>query len=154
MTAKEYLSSVKILSSEICAKKRRLEVYRSLCGYKSPQLSDMPRSASPNLQSMESSVLRVLDLEAEIQKAEQKLDSMKKELRTVINSTIIGSDAVSRRQTSQANFLLVLELRYVDCLSWKDIAYQMGYTERHVQRLHGDALTYINVPEQEMRTHN
>lgn len=147
MTAKEYLSSARNLADEIRAKKRRLEVYRSLCGNASPKLSDMPRSASPNLQSMESSVVRVLDLEAEIVRNEARLEALKKELRTVIGRTVVDDEVVRCRQTSQANFRLVLELRYVDCLSWSDIAFQMGYSERHVKRLHGDVLPYVPVPD-------
>lgn len=146
MTAKEYLNSARDLSEKIRTKKRRLEVYRSLCGNGSPKLSDMPRSASPNLQSMESSVVRVLDLEAEIVRDEARLEALKKELHIVISRTVVSDDVVRYRQTSQANFQLVLELRYVDCLSWTDIAFQMGYTERHVKRLHGDVLPYVPVP--------
>lgn len=147
MTAKEYLRSARDLSAEISGKKRRLEIYRSLSGNASLKLSDMPRSASPNLQSMEDSIIRVLDLEAELTEDAARLEALKKELRSVISEIVIDDDVIRRRQTSLANFRLVLELRYVDCLGWTDIAFQMGYTVRHVQRMHGDILLYVTVPD-------
>ena len=35
---------------------------------------------------------------------------------------------------------LLLQLRYVDCLSWPEISDRMGYERTHIHRLHGAAL--------------
>lgn len=35
---------------------------------------------------------------------------------------------------------LILEMRYIDCLNWADMAERLRYTCRHVHRLHGAAL--------------
>jgi len=41
----------------------------------------------------------------------------------------------------------VLERRYIEGLRWEEIAERMGYADRHVRRLHGDALTALEPPE-------
>ncbi|MFL2104146.1 DUF1492 domain-containing protein [Mycobacteroides abscessus] len=43
-------------------------------------------------------------------------------------------------QLSDRKQKYVLKARYVLNKSWKDIAYSLNYTERHVHRIHGKAL--------------
>lgn len=38
---------------------------------------------------------------------------------------------------------LALHYRYIDCMSWRATAERMGYAERHVYRLHDDAIDEI-----------
>ncbi|EOS68104.1 hypothetical protein C817_05911, partial [Dorea sp. 5-2] len=39
----------------------------------------------------------------------------------------------------------VLFYRYIKAKSWWEIAQVMGYTERHVTRLHGNALGHLKI---------
>ena len=41
---------------------------------------------------------------------------------------------------------VILYGRYVNFYSWEKIAQDMGYSERHVLRLHGSALEKVQIP--------
>ena len=43
----------------------------------------------------------------------------------------------------------VLFYRYIKGLAWWEIAEKMGYSERHITRIHGEALAHIQMPEKE-----
>lgn len=41
----------------------------------------------------------------------------------------------------------VLFYRYIKGLEWWEIAVKMGYSERHITRIHGKALAHFQIPE-------
>lgn len=43
----------------------------------------------------------------------------------------------------------VLFYRYIKGLAWWEIAEKMGYSERHITRIHGEALAHLQIPEKE-----
>lgn len=128
MTAKEYLSQAYRIDTRINAKLEQVSSLRILATKACGTLTDMPRSDSPNLQSMESIVVKLVDMEREINADIDTLIDFKREVAAQITS--LGN---TKYQT-------VLELRYLCFLPWSEIIATMGYDARWVYRLHSMAL--------------
>ena len=73
----------------------------------------------------------MIDLESEIFTDLQSLIDLKREVMTIIK-------CVESPELQQ-----LLELRYLCCKPWEQIAVGMDYDIRHVQRLHGRALNEV-----------
>ena len=52
------------------------------------------------------------------------------------------------RSVGEPRLAEVLELYYIDGMTWEQVAQRMGITERWVQSLHGRALLKVNVPKE------
>ena len=77
--------------------------------------------------TIENTIIKIVDYEEEISKDISKLIDMKNKVRKQINKVngICGT---------------VLEMRYLECMRWEEIAYRLHYDIRHIYRLHGQAL--------------
>ena len=128
MKIKEYMQQAYFLDKRINSKIEQLDNLRELSKMTSRQMSDMPGSPNRNIHQMENTVLKIIDLENEINDDIDTLVSLK----TAITHRIKGIQC--------PKYELVLELRYLCFKSWEDIAAEMGYDVRHVFRLHGEAL--------------
>ena len=106
MTPKEFLQQIRSADRLIDSKLKQLECLRDETTRTSSMISDMPRSDSPNLQRMESTIVKLLDLEAEINADIDRLVDMKRVARDAINAL------------SNADQRLVLELRYLCYKTW------------------------------------
>jgi len=135
MTPKEFLQQIRSADRLIDSKLKQLECMRDETTRTSSMISDMPRSDSPNLQRMESTIVKLLDLEAEINADIDQLVDMKRVARDAINAL------------SNADQRLVLELRYLCYKTWPWIADELGYSISNVYRLHDNALKNIRLPE-------
>lgn len=51
--------------------------------------------------------------------------------------------AISKLEDNNERY--VLELRYINCLSWREVADTIGYTERRVYQIHGVALLNLRI---------
>ena len=135
MTPKDFLQQIRSADRLIDSKLKQLECLRDETTRTSSMISDMPRSDSPNLQRMESTIVKLLDLEAEINADIDQLVDMKRVARDAINAL------------SNADQRLVLELRYLCYKTWPWIADELGYSISNVYRLHDNALKNIRLPE-------
>ena len=135
MTSKEFLQQIRSADRLIDSKLKQLECLRDETTRTSSMISDMPRSDSPNLQRMESTIVKLLDLEAEINADIDQLVDMKRVARDAINAL------------SNADQRLVLELRYLCYKTWPWIADELGYSISNVYRLHDNALKNIRLPK-------
>ena len=63
MTAKEYLAQVRLIDTRINNKLAQVSELRDLATKATSVLSDMPRGDSPNQQSMEGIVVKIVDME-------------------------------------------------------------------------------------------
>ena len=77
---------------------------------------------------MESTMVKVIDLEHEINADIDRLVDLKKDIQDTIN------------KMNDINQQLLLELRYLSGKGWDEIAASMGYDPRTVYRIHGKAL--------------
>ena len=135
MSAKEYLSQAMYIDQRINSKLEQVMTLRDTATKATATLSDMPRSDSPNLQSMENTIVKIVDLENEINRDIDRLVDLKAEVRQLI--------AALENPEQQ----LILELRYLCFKQWSAIMEEMGISETSVYRIHGEALKNIVVPE-------
>lgn len=135
MTAKEFLEQVRFVDRAIDSKLEQVQKLRNESTKATSLVSDMPRSSSPNLQRPEDTILKIIDLEQEINCDIDRLIDMK----TAARSAIMEMPNPDER--------LILELRYLCYKSWAEIAGELGFGESNVYRLHGSALTHFIVPE-------
>jgi len=135
VTSKEYLKNIPVMDRLINCKLRQLEKLKEESTRTSSVISDMPRSDSPNLQRMEETIVKMLDLEAEINSDIDRLVSMKR----------IASEAINKLTNPDQR--MVLELRYLCREKWPSIADEFGYSMDNVFRIHRAALKNIQLPE-------
>ena len=84
---------------------------------------------------IEETVMKIIALEAEINREIDRYVDLKAEIRRAI-------DAVP-----SPNQKLILRYRYVEFLPWGEIQSRMGMEERRIFELHGEALKSFVVPE-------
>ena len=97
-----------------------------------PTLSQAPGgggSGSPIERHMD----KVLEIEAEINREIDELQIVRQEIRAALN------------QLEDESLKLLMEYRYIDGLTWEQVAEKMHYSWRHTCRLHGEALAKINM---------
>ena len=135
MSAKEYLSQAMYIDQRINSKLEQVMTLRETATKATATLSDMPRSDSPNLQSMENTIVKIVDLENEINRDIDRLVDLKAGVRQLI--------AALENPEQQ----LILELRYLCFKQWSAIMEERGISETSVYRIHGEALKNIVVPE-------
>jgi DNA-directed RNA polymerase specialized sigma subunit len=134
MTAKEYLSQAFHIDQRINSKIDQVMKLQETVGKATATLSDMPRSDSPNVHSLEDAICKIIDLESEINQDIDRLVALKCEVQAVIG------------QLSDPDQQLILELRYLCYKTWAQIMAELGYSETSVYRLHGLALKCLVIP--------
>lgn len=80
--------------------------------------------------SVEDLIIKLVDFEIEITKDIDRLVDLKRKACQAINKI----DGV---------YGTILEMRYLECMRWEEIAYRLKYSIQHVYRLHGQALIKI-----------
>lgn len=97
-----------------------------------PVLSQTPgggESGSPIERPMD----KVLEIDEEINREIDELQIVRQEIRAALN------------QLEDEKLKLLMEYRYIDGLTWEQIAVKMNYCWRQVCRKHGQALTQITM---------
>ena len=116
MNAKEYLSQAFHIDQRIDSKLAQVMRLRESATKCTQTISDMPRASSPNLQTLESTICKIVDLENEI------------------------------NAVADPDQQLILELRYLSYKNWEEIAEELGYGMTWIHKLHGRALANVIVP--------
>lgn len=135
MTAKQYLSQAYRLNQRIDGKLQQLAQLKDMAVHVTTTLNDMKVQSSPNLQKMESTILKIVQQEQELNDEIDRLVELKDEIRHVV-------DAV---ESQEQKFLL--EERYLCFRSWEQIAAEMGYGIDNVFKLHRKALSAVVIPK-------
>jgi DNA-directed RNA polymerase specialized sigma subunit len=131
MIVKEYLSQTWRINSLIDAKLEQAQSLKDLATKATATLSDTPRSSPPNAHRMEDIIVKMIDLENEINADIDVLVNLKREIGTAIKSL------------DNADYRVLLELRYLCFKTWEEIAACMHYAIRNVHYIHGKALKEI-----------
>ena len=134
MTVKEYLSQAYRIDQRINSKLEQVASLRALATKATSTLSDTPPSGSRNVQSMENVIVKIIDLENEINEDIDTLVDLKREITRRVKSI------------PNAEYQLLLEKRYLCFMPWEKIAVDMGYSIQHIYRLHDWALREFPVP--------
>lgn len=131
MTAKEFMSRAYRIKIRIKRKKEQLAELRALSehgtvGYGSEQVSH-----SRNTSSFEDNIIRIIEHEKEIEREIDELCRIESEVHEVID--LIADD----------RFRILLQSRYVNGLSWNEVAADCGICVRQAQRLEIPALKMV-----------
>ena len=135
MKAKEYLSQAYRLDQRIDAKIEQVMSLRNLAAKATSTLSDIAPSGTRNVHRMEDIIMRIIDLENEINADIDALVALKREIVSTIKSV------------PNLEYQILLELRYLCFKPWEQIAVEMGYGIDNVFRLHQKALKDLEVGE-------
>ena len=127
MTAKEYLSQAYRIDQRINSKIEQIASLRELSLKTTTTLSDMPKGTR-NVHSKEKIITKMMDLENEINADIDELVDIKQTIVSVIKAV------------DNTEYQTLLELRYLCFKQWEQIAVTMGYTLRHLYKLHSAAL--------------
>lgn len=131
MTTKEYLSQAWRIDRMVNAKLQQAQSLRNLSEKASATLSDTPPSNTPNPHRMEDIIIKMIDLEAEINADIDRLVDLKREIMRAIK-------AVEHEECRT-----LLELRYLCFMPWNDIAAEMQYSKDYMFELHRKALSVL-----------
>ena len=133
--AKKYLSQAFGLNQRIESKIDQIAVLNDLATKATVTYSDMPKSPNRDGSRMEDAIIKIIDLEAEINQDMMKLVELKKDIIRRIKAV------------DGAELQTILELRYLSYMRWEEIAIELGYGIDNVYYLHGKALDNIKIPE-------
>lgn len=93
----------------------------------------MPKNPNKSKSIVADTVVKIIDLQTEINKDIDRLVDLKREIVAMIKSV------------SNTEHQTLLELRYLCFKSWEQIAVDMGYNVRHVYRIHDEAVEKIKL---------
>lgn len=136
MAAKEYLSQVYILEQKIKRKQMRAKEYEQLASsIPGVNFDGIRVDGTRNLDApFVKWVGKLIDIQDEIKKLQIKLDVLKDEVIGVIEAM------------DNEDYKTLLVLRYLNCLSWEDLADKLYISTSTVKRWHEKALELIKVP--------
>ena len=135
VAAKKYLSQAFGLNQRIESKLGQIEDLHDLATKATVTYSDMPKNPNRGGSRMEDAIIKIIDLESEINQDMIQLVELKK--------NIIGRI----KAVESTEFQTVLELRYLSYMRWEEIAIELGYGIDNVFRLHRNAVDEIRIPE-------
>ncbi len=133
MTAKEYLSQAFYLERKIKSKENQLQYLRAHAVYVTPSISDLPNCTSSEKSRMEKTLLKIIETEDYINNEIIKLIDIKKEIEGVIKSI------------NNISYGTVLEMRYLEFLSWNEIAIRLNYNQDYIYQIHRKALRLVKI---------
>ena len=133
--AKNYLSQAFGLNQRIESKIDQIAVLNDLATKATVTYSDMPKSPNRDGSRMEDAIIKIIDLESEINKDMMQLVELKKDIIRRIKAV------------ESAELQTILELRYLSYMRWEEIAIELGYGIDNVYYLHRKALDEIEIPE-------
>ena len=125
MTAKEYLGQAYRIDQRINSKMEQIASLNLLAQKATTVFNDMPGNSTRNIHRMEDVIIKIVDMESEI------------------NAEIAGVI----RGVSNLEYQTLLELRYLCFKTWEQIAVQMGYGIDNIYKMHHKAMREIVVPE-------
>lgn len=134
MTAKEFLRRARSIDRRVDEAQERVERLRAkLETGRMSSITGMPRGGSSDWTQTAD---RLIELE-------QAVNARTREL---VRWKLAAIDAI--RAVEEPRLAEVLELYYIDGLTWEQVAQRMGITERWALILHGRALLMVAVPQE------
>ena len=136
MTAKEYLGQAYRLDQRINSELEQVMSLRTLATKATSTLSDTPPSGTRNVHHMEDIIVKIIEMENEINRDIDNLVDLKREMVSVIKAV------------TDPELQTLLELRYLCFKSWEQIAVEMEYSIQHIFRLHDKSIKEIVLPSE------
>ena len=133
MDAKEYLGQAYRIDQRINSKLEQAASLRELAAKATSTLTDMPKSASHNVHSMDGLIAKLIDLETQINNDIDALVDLKRDIVMII------------KIVEKPEYQTLLEMRYLCFKTWEQIAVEMAYDLRYIHKLHGRALEEVQI---------
>lgn len=134
MNAREYLSQAHRLDQRIDAKIEQVASLNSMATKCTATLSGMPHNPNRGTSSMADTIVKIIDLQHDINQDIDRLVDLKREIAAVINDV------------DNSECRILLELRYLCFKTWEQIAVDMNYGIDNIYKLHNKALRMVTVP--------
>ena len=128
---KDFLEQSWRLNEEIDCKIEQLDVLNALAGKTTSTLAGMPHAPGHGGSKLEDIIVKIVDLQEEINAEIDRLVDLKKEIGRMI---ALVEDKDQR---------LILELRYLCRKRWDEIKVRMNLSENTIFILHRKALHYL-----------
>lgn len=135
MTSKEYLSQAYHLDKRIDSKIEQLKALNLLATKCTSTLSDMPKSQSISNSRLEDTVVKIVDLQEEINRDIDRLVDLKRDIVRTI------------KMVKKPEYQILLELRYLCFKTWEEIAVKMNCSIDNVFKIRKNALKSVVIPE-------
>ncbi|MFR1708897.1 MAG: DUF1492 domain-containing protein [Clostridium sp.] len=132
MTTKEYLGQARFLDMRINSKIQQVASLNELATKCTTTISDMPKNPNRGDSRMADSVIKIIDLQDEINSDINKLVELKREIMGVIKAV------------PNMEYQTLLEKRYLCFITWEQIAVDMNYSMQYTFRIHERALKEID----------
>lgn len=133
--AKNYLMRAYRVDQRIENKLEQIALLNDLATKATVTYSDMPRNPNKGQSRLEDVIIKIIDIKTEIHADMLELVDLKKEI----------MDCIKRVEDPELQ--LILELRYLNYMSWERIAGELGYGIDNVFKLHRKALDFVEIPE-------
>lgn len=131
MKIKEYLGQAYRIDHRINSKLEQISSLHDLATKATSTISDMPGSATRNIHRMEDIIVKIMDLEEEVNKDIDALVDLKMDITHLI------------KLVDNHEYQIILEQRYLCFKTWEQISVDMGYSIQHTFRLHDKALKEV-----------
>lgn len=131
MSNKEYLAQAYRIDQRINSKLEQIVSLRELAAKATSTLTDTPSGGTRNIHSMEAIIVKMMELESEINADIDVLVDLKKEIMSII------------KKINNPEQQTLLELRYLCFKTWEQIAVDMGYSIQNAYKVHDKALENI-----------
>jgi hypothetical protein len=128
MNAKEYLNQAFRIDERINSKIEQARSLRALAEKATSVISKTPPNGARNVSRVEDVIIKMADLEAEINADAESLVDLKRDIVSVI------------KKIENPEYQTLLELRYLCFKAWEQIAVDMHRSIQHIYRLHEAAL--------------
>ena len=129
--AKEYLGQAYRIDQRINSKIEQVSALNNMATKATSTISDMPGSATRNIHRMEDVIVKIIDLQNEINADIDELVDFKAEVMSVIKSI------------DNLEYQTLLELRYLCFRPWEQIAIELGYSINNVFKMHRKAIELL-----------
>lgn len=130
----EFLSRYREIDNEINRLCEELSVWRARVTKITPTYSSLPRGSQQD-DKLQSAIEKIMELEQEI---DAEIDMLYKEKRAIKRAILTVKDKTLRK-------LLLLKYICKENCSWDKVALELGYTYRHITRMHGMALDRLHI---------
>lgn len=130
-----YLKRFILLNREIDRMVNELEFWRNKLGKVTAVYTSEPKGGGTIYTKAEEIVAKIVDLEAEVNKSIDELIELREGITQVI------------KEVEDDRERLLLQYRYIQGLPFEVIAASMGFSWRHVHRVHASALTNVKIKD-------
>lgn len=134
LVKKAWLDQARNINVLIDSKLAQVASLRGLALKVSSTISQTPVSGTHDPKRLENTIIRLMDLEHEVNRDVDRLVELKANIMSTINRVPDDRERA------------LLELRYLSFQSWRYIADALGIHIRQVYRLHEEALEHVEIP--------